>query len=71
MHIPADKVRGALVQNPLIAEGLERLIERGETDAADRAHTTLLDDAAKKGFLQEDGTIQCPTNIALFITARP
>lgn len=71
VHAPGDKIWPVLLQNALIAELLGRLIERGETDVADRAHAAILDAAAKKGFLQEDGNIQCPTNIALFVTARP
>ena len=71
VHAPGDKIRPVLLQNALIAELLGRLTERGETDAADRAHAAMLDAAAAKGFLQEDGSIECPTNIALFVTARP
>ncbi len=70
MRFPKEKVRGML-QNPVMAELLDRLIERGEKDVADRAHGALLDAAAKKGLLQENGEISCPTNIALFVTARP
>ncbi|EIE24441.1 S-adenosyl-L-methionine-dependent methyltransferase [Coccomyxa subellipsoidea C-169] len=70
MRFPKEKVRGML-QNPVIAELLDRLIERGEKDVADSAHGALLDAAAKKGLLQENGEISCPTNIALFVTARP
>ncbi|BDA42927.1 probable ubiquinone/menaquinone biosynthesis C-methyltransferase Ub at N-terminal half [Coccomyxa sp. Obi] len=70
MHVPGERVQNALLHNAVIAELLERLVKRGDPDVADRAAAALLDAAARRGFLQEDGTIQCPTNIALFVCAR-
>lgn len=74
MHVPADKVRGALLQNAILAELLERLAGKGEgspAELADRAHAAILQAASERGFLARDGGIQCPTNVALFVTARP
>lgn len=70
MRVPGEKVRDMLLHNAVIAELLKRLVKRGDPDVPERAAAALLDSAAKRGFLQEDGTIQCPTNIALFVSAR-
>ncbi|CAL8467433.1 g6971 [Coccomyxa elongata] len=70
MHVPGEKVQDVLQHNAVIAELLERLVKRGDPDVAERSAAALLDSAARRGFLQEDGTIQCPTNIALFVSAR-
>lgn len=70
MQVPGEKVRDMLQNNAVVAELLERLVKRGDPDVAERSAAALLDSAAQRGFLQDDGTIRCPTNIALFVCAR-
>ena len=70
IQFPADKVRMMLHSNAVVSELLERLVKRGDPDVAERAATALLEAAVKRGFLQQDGNIHCPTNIALFVSAQ-
>ncbi|BDA42926.1 probable demethylmenaquinone methyltransferase at N-terminal half [Coccomyxa sp. Obi] len=71
MRLPVERLHAGMLQSAVFVELLDRLAARGDTGAAERAHTAALDIAREKGFLQEDGWVNLPTNLALFVTARP
>lgn len=71
MRLPVEGLRAGMLRSAVFAELLDRLAARGDTGAAERANTAALDIARKKGFMQEDGWVNMPTNLALFVTARP
>jgi hypothetical protein len=71
MLLPVSKAGEMIRMNAVIAELLGRLAARGEKDVNERAERAFLDTAAAKGYITPEGVIDCKTNVALFICARP
>ncbi|CAL8467434.1 g6972 [Coccomyxa elongata] len=63
MRLPVEGLHAGMLRSAVFVELLDRLAARGDTGAAERAR--------ERGFLQEDGWVNIPTNLALFVTARP
>lgn len=71
MRLPVERLHAGMLRSAVFAELLDRLAARGDPGAAERAHAAALDIAREKGFMREDGWVNLPTNLALFVTARP
>ncbi len=71
MRLPVEGLHAGMLRSAVFLELLDRLAARGDTGAAERAAAAALAIARERGFLQEDGWVNIPTNLALFVTARP
>ncbi|KAK9812613.1 hypothetical protein WJX72_000580 [[Myrmecia] bisecta] len=69
-HIPAASIQGAFIDNAMLQQLWERLEAGGRPTVRQEAEEALVRIAAEQGFLQPDGSLTMPTNVAVMVTGR-